>query len=198
MISTYTTQVDAPSGIREGQAPWRVPDHVTDAVRQEAYQRSMVLDAALQDIAPQHTVRIWLLQLAMVRACHKPVEDLRQQVNSIAALLDFPTILYTKESLREVAETVDYYLDYKHLSAFLRKKQRALENEQYRCAAIAGQGQARQRAGESRPKRTPGEFKLMSELMGDLVKAATPGSGVTFEQVTEKAERVLPQGGRHG
>lgn len=198
MVSTHTTQVDTPSGIREVQAPWRAPDRVTDAVRQEAYQRSMVLDAALQDIAPQQIVRIWLLQLATVRDCHKPAEDVRKQVKSIAALLDFPTILYTKESLREAAETVDYYLDYKHLSAFLRKKQRALENEQYRCAAIARQGQARQQAGESRPKRTPGEFQLMSELMGDLVKAATPGSGVTFEQVKEKAERVLPQGGRHG
>jgi hypothetical protein len=165
-----------------------MPHHVPDTVRHEAYQRSIVLDAALHSIAPQQIARIWLLQLAMVRACHKPVEELRQQVNSIAALLDFQTILYTKESLREAAETVDYYLDYKHLSAFLRKKQRALENERHRCAVI-GQASAAPRPVQRAPDS---ERARVGELFSELVKALTPGSGVTCEGVLEKCQRVLP------
>lgn len=138
----------------------------------EAKQRAALLDEALKAVAPSRLVRLWLMQLALVRASNKPLDDVRAQIDGIAGLLDFPPVLFTQDTLREAAERVEYPLDYRHLSAFLRDKLRALETERTRCRALC-QPPKPDQVGSTKPiERKPEHVAMVSEL----VKAAAAGN----------------------
>lgn len=130
----------------------------------EAKQRAALLDETLKAVAPGRLVRLWLMQLALVRASNKPLDDVRAQIDGIAGLLDFPPVLFTQDTLREAAERVEYPLDYRHLSAFLRDKLRALEVERERCRVLCRP--TREQGQEATaPAKTPEVMRLYDAYM---------------------------------
>lgn len=163
-LMTDTVPVDTGSGVRMVEAPWKAPADVYPKTQREAKRRAELLDEALQQEAPNRVVRVWLTQLAIVRASNKPLDDAKVQIQAIAGLLNFPPVLFTQDTLREAAETVEYFLDYKHLSAFLRGKLRALEAERERCLMLS-RPQQRPQPVTQPAERKPEHVAMVSELV---------------------------------
>jgi hypothetical protein len=153
------------------EAPWKAPVTVYPTTQREAKRRAELLDEALQQEAPQRVVRVWLTQLAIVRASNKPLDDAKVQIQAIAGLLNFPPVLFTQATLREAAETVEYFLDYKHLSGFLRGRLRALEAERERCLMLS-RPQQRPQPVTPPAERKPEQVAMVSQL----VRAFTAGN----------------------
>lgn len=153
------------------EAPWKAPAIVYPTTQREAKRRAELLDEALQQEAPQRVIRVWLTKLAVLRASNKPLDDAKVQIQAIASVLDMPLCLFTDANLVEAAETVEYVFDFKHLSAFLRGKLRALEAERERCLMLS-RPQQRPQPVTQPPERKPEHVAMVSEL----VKAAAAGN----------------------
>lgn len=138
----------------------------------------------MQDIAPVRVVRLWLIQLAVVRASNKPLDDTKAQIEGIVGLLEFPTVLFTQATLREAAETVEYCLDYRHLSAFLRGKLKALEVERDRCRVLSRP--AREQDNEATaPAKTQEDICLVTAYMA----AVRAGDQAEAQRLADQIKR---------
>jgi hypothetical protein len=142
---------------------WTPPSRVSPEVRREASNRAGTLTAILNSKAGPTIARVWLLQLATVTAGSKPLSELQAQVDGMVGLMNYPSSVFTPETLREAAQRFKFFPGYAEIHALFEPLVKQWETELKRCEQIAHP----QSAPSNAPfvHDTPEQMRSVSELL---------------------------------